>query len=267
MTDDATEHPGPTQSPEERGRSARRAAMLTAAVGIVFSVLFTVSLVLIAGVPLGHATDDEIRDYYSGENGALAATVGLYIMPFAGIAFLWFAVAMRAWASLSTQTRSVLQSNLQFVSAVIFVVLIFVAAAAIAVVAATVSFTPGRIDADIARQFPVFGVSLTLFFAMRMAAMFVFTTSAIGWSAGILPRWFAYAGFAVGGFLLLSASFTPFLVLLFPAWIIVLCVLLIDWARRIPTDVRLPNTVPGAGPLGTPRTAFPPSPPDERRPN
>ena len=86
-------------------------------------------------------------------------------------------------------------------------------------------------------------------------------------SSTVLPRWFAYAGFAVGGFLLLSATFTSFLVLLFPAWIIVLCVLLIDWARRIPTDDRLPETVSGAGPLGTPRTDVPPSPPAERRSN
>ena len=70
--------------------------MLTAAVGILFSLLFTVALMLIAGVPLVHATDDEVRAYYSSGNVALAATVGLYIMPFAGIARLWFAVAIRA---------------------------------------------------------------------------------------------------------------------------------------------------------------------------
>jgi hypothetical protein len=88
---------------------------------------------------------------------------------------------------------------------------------------------------------------------MRMAAMFVFTTSAIGRPAGILPRRFAYAGFAAGGFLLLTATFTP------------LFVLLIGWARRVPTGVRLPETVPGAARWGNPRTDFPPSPPAERR--
>ena len=78
--------------------------------------------------------------------------------------------------------------------------------------------------------------------------MRLFTTSTIGRSAGIFPRWFAYAGFAVGGFLLLTAAFTPFLVLLFPALIIVLCVLLIDWARRIPTDVSTAGDRPRSGP-------------------
>ena len=109
-------------------------------------------------------------------------------------------------------------------------------------------------------------MTLTLFFWMRMAAMFVFTTSAIGRSAGILPRWFAYAGFAVGACLLLTATFSPFLVRLFPAWVLVLFVLLVDWARRIPTHVRNPNSFAEAGPLGAPRDGFPgSSQPSERR--
>jgi len=99
-----------------------------------------------------------------------------------------------------------------------------------------------------ARQVPVFVVTLTLF-AMRM---FVSTTSAIRRSAGILPRRFAYAGFAVGGFLLLTATFAPFLVLL------------IDWARRLSTYIRLSETVPGADPLGPPRTSFTLAAPERR---
>ena len=102
-------------------------------------------------------------------------------------------------------------------------------------------------------MFPVFGQTVILFFAMRMAAMFVFTTSAIGRSAGILPRWFALAGFGVGAFLLLTASFVPQIMLVFPTWVLVLCLILLRRARSIPKEVRLP---PRAGigmmdPIGT----------------
>jgi hypothetical protein len=89
--------------------------------------------------------------------------------------------------------------------------------------------------------------------SMRMAALFVFTTSAIGRSAGVIPRWFAYAGFAVGAFLLPTATLSPPLVLLFPVWVLVPCVLLVDWARPIRTDVRIPISFAEAGPLGAPR--------------
>ena len=40
-------------TPEEQGRSLRKAATLTAVVGIAFSVLFTVSFVLMVDVPPG----------------------------------------------------------------------------------------------------------------------------------------------------------------------------------------------------------------------
>jgi hypothetical protein len=55
-----------------------------------------------------------------------------------------------------------------------------------------------------------------------------------------LPRWFTLAGFVVGVFMLLSASFTPVLVLVFPAWMLTLCVLLFLRARRIPETLRIP---------------------------
>jgi hypothetical protein len=107
-----------------------------------------------------------------------------------------------------------------------------------------------------ARQFPIFGQTVILFFAMRMAAMFVFTTSAIGRSAHILPSWFALAGFAVGVFLLLTASFVPLVVLVFPAWVLALSLILLRRAREIPRDIRLPSRS-GVGlmdPIGTYRT-------------
>jgi hypothetical protein len=40
-----------------------------------------------------------------------------------------------------------------------------------------------------------------------MAAMFVFTTSSLLLKAGIMLRWFAWSGYAVAAFLLMSASF------------------------------------------------------------
>ena len=82
---------------------------------------------------------------------------------------------------------------------------------------------------------------------MRMAAMFVFTTSSIGRNAGILPRWFVLAGYAVGLFLLLSATFSVFLVLVFPVWVLVLCGFLLYRARQIPADAVVPDVAALAG--------------------
>ena len=211
--------------------------------GIVFSVLFVVSFALIASVPNARATDDEFRRFYigGGASPAVATVVGLYVLPFSGIAFLWFSVALRMWAAASGRTQGFLQSNLQLVSGIAFVILMFVAAASLAVVATTVQYAGGEFDPASAREFPVFGSSIVLFFAMRMAAMFVFTTSSIGRGSGILPTWFVVAGFVVGLFLLFSATFSPLLVMAFPGWVFVLSLLLLRIAWRIPADAALPR--------------------------
>lgn len=244
-------------TPAQRGRSLRDAATLTAAVGIAFAVLFSVAFILTLDVPGALATDQEITDYYASGDQVRPVTIGLYVMPFAGIAFLWFIVALRMWAAASTKRLNALQSNLQLVSGVIFVALFFTGAAASAVLAVTVQYAQAPVDPVVARQFPIFGQALLLFFAMRMAAMFVFTTSAIGRSAGILPRWFAWIGFLVGLFLLLSASFTPLLILVFPAWVLGLSLILLRTARQISSDVRLPAGTGGVmNPLGIPSSVM-----------
>jgi hypothetical protein len=245
--------PAPADTPEERGRSLRQAATLTAIVGIAFSILFVVSFLLMAGVPGGKSTDAEIIDYYSDGGRILPVVVGLYLMPFAGIAFLWFIVALRMWAAAAERRQSVLQSNLQLVSGILFVALFFVGSAATSVLAISLQFAEGTIDPVAARQFPLFGITMIVFFAMRMAAMFVFTTSALYRSAGILPRWFTLLGFAVGLFLLLATSLQPIVALVFPVWVLALSLFLLRKAREIPRDVRLPpqSGVGMLNPLGT----------------
>ncbi len=240
-------------TPEEQGRSLRKAATLTAVVGLAFSVLFTVSFVLLIDVPTSTATDEEIYAYYSSQARVLPVAVGLYLLPFAGIAFLWFIVTLRLWAAASTRHVNNLQSNLQLISGIVFVALFFVGAAATSVLASSVQFANGPVDPVTARQFPIFGNTVILFFAMRMAAMFVFTTSALGRSARILPRWFALIGFVVGLFLLFSATLTPTLILVFPVWVAVLSAILLRRAREIPKDLRLPASAGNVmNPLGMP---------------
>jgi hypothetical protein len=222
---------------------------------MAFSVLFAVSFVLMLQVPGGKATDQEIYDYYNGSERVLPSAVGLYLLPFAGIAFLWFIVALRMWAAASTARLNTLQSNLQLISGIVFVALFFVGAAAISVLATVVQFSESEIDPVSARQFPIFGQTVLIFFAMRMAAMFVFTTSSLARSAHILPKWLQWVGFLVGLFLLLSASFAPLLIMVFPIWVFGISLVLLRRAREIPRDVRLP---PGTGgmmnPIGLPRT-------------
>jgi len=221
--------------------TVRRAAILTASVGIVHALLFLLAFWLISGTPGTRAGDAEVREFYAADLSRRLTLVGLYIMPFAGIAFVWFIVALRMWISHSQRREDALLSNVQLVSGIVFVALFFAAAATSAATAASVEFEGATVDTAIARQLPAYGNTLMLVFAMRMAAMFVFTTSNIARGAGILPRWFTLIGFVVGAFMLLSASLSPLLALVFPGWMLCLCTILLLRARQIPATLLLPT--------------------------
>ena len=162
-------------------------------------------------------------------------------MPFAGIAFIWFVVLLRMWIRAEADKRNVMQSNIQLTSGTLYIAIFFVSAAAMSVFSATAQFTDHEIDPALARQFPNFAYTLLLVFGMRMAAMFVFTTSALGKKSKLMPRRFAYIGFAFGLFLLLSVSLFPWLAVVFPVWILMVCAHIFLRARRIPPDAELPT--------------------------
>ena len=141
-------------------------------------------------------------------------------MPFAGIAFLWFVVALRMWIKESSPEDA----------------LFFAAAAAESVLAVTIGSTGEEFEVSMARQFPHYGSALLLVFAMRMASVFAFTTSTIGLKHQIMPRWFIWAGYVVGLVLLLSATISPLLILVFPVWVLILSLILLMRARSIPDE-------------------------------
>jgi len=219
--------------------AVRRAAMRTAALGIAYSVLYLFTVLFIKSrlPPIG-ASDQEVISFYSDSNERRAILfAGLYLVPFTGIAFIWFIVTLRMWVTASASRENVLFSNVQLVSGIIFTALFFVAGASMSVTAATVELSDGPIDPLVARQFPQYGSMILLVFAMRMAAMFVLATSTITRTTGILPKWFAYLSIVMALGLLLSVSLSPWLVIVFPTWVLVCCAMLLDRARRIPRDL------------------------------
>ena len=128
-------------------------------------------------------------------------------------------------------------SNVQLVSGIIYTTLILAAGGAMSVPAVTMELSNEAVDPVLARQLPQYGASLMLVFAMRMAAMFVLTTTNLGRLSGILPKWFIWIGFVVAAGLLLTASFSSWLVFVFPAWVLAFCVVLINRARTISRDL------------------------------
>lgn len=240
MTLAAPEDAAPDPSaPAPGGRSIRTAGMLTAGLGVTHAVLLITAFLLLQTVPRG-GPQAEVLAFYSDTDRRRLVLVGLYLLPFAGIAFIWFEVALRMWISGTHRRANVLLSNVQLVSGILFLALFFASAATSAATATAVEFADAVIDPVFATMLPVYGDTLMYVFAIRMAAMFVFTTTSIARSANVLPRWFVWLGYILGTVMLFSATFSALLALLFPVWILVLSALLFRRARALPADLRAP---------------------------
>ncbi len=182
--------------------------------GIIFSVLFTVSLVLIRrAVP---ANPNDPGEWTADASFRTMVRWGLNLVPFAGIAFLWFIAALRSRIGF-LEDRFL--ATVFLGSGVLFVALLF---ACTAVSSATLECV---VDGRIAPQSETYTLarrlSYTLMnvFGIKMAAVFMFVTSTIGLRTAFLARWLAFIGFTVGLVLLLVITTFAWIALLFPLWV------------------------------------------------
>ncbi len=218
---------------DERIEKLRKAALFTTISGAAYAILFLISYWLMLDVPRLGSTDAELEAFYSSSESRVVNVVALYLLPFAGIAFIWFIVSVRLWiAARARRPLDDLFSNVQLVSGIVFLALLFSSAAAISIGAITNTSIDDSRSMDVAREFPLFGGSLFFVFATRMGAMFVFTTTKICSSSNITPKWFQWLGFAVGIVMLLTSSFNRGMIVVFPLWVLTLCVLVQLHVRR-----------------------------------
>ncbi|MCA9859678.1 MAG: hypothetical protein KC438_08145 [Thermomicrobiales bacterium] len=226
--------PGTPINPEmAKTRSdVRRAAILTGAVGAVFAILFLLSLWLLHSTPKPVDSDESFIDFYSGDERQKIMLVGLYLLPFSAVAFIWFIAALRQWVTRGSRRGSQMIGTVQLLSGIGFITLALASAAASTMPAAMVELGYGSSDAGMARQFPLFGDALLLVFGVRMSAMFVMTTARIGRASGYMPRWFSIASMVAAAILFLSYSLTVWLAVVFPLWVLALGLLIIYHAYR-----------------------------------
>jgi hypothetical protein len=221
----------------------RRAAALTGLVGAAFAVLFLASLYLLSSAPRPKESDQAYMDFYASDERRKVVLVGLYMLPFAAVAFIWFIAALRQWVAHSQKRGSQIHGTVQLVSGVAFITLALASAAASTMPAALVELSDNGLDPAMARDFPLYGNALLLVFGVRMAAMFVVTTTNIAMKIGFMPRWFGAISIILALILFLSASLSVWLVVLFPLWVLAFGVLIIAQAYRMDPDSPLLQSV------------------------
>jgi hypothetical protein len=207
-----------------------RTPRAAAVAGILFSVLLSAALILVRlAVPRdpkaagGWLTDDGKRN---------AVVLALNLLPFAGIAFLWFIGVVRDRIG---QGEDRLFATVFLGSGLLFIAMLFATGAVAGGLVLTASDHPSTDVWTFGRR-----VSYTLLtvYSMRMAAVFAISTTTIATRLGLAPRWLTVLGVATGVVLLFSAGVVPWIEVLFPAWVLVFSVhlLIVSFRTTLPVD-------------------------------
>lgn len=214
---------------------SRGTARLAAVSGIVFAVLLVAALVLLHQAPNLSAPDSVYTAFYAGGGDMVFVAVGLYLVPLAGIAFLWHMTAMRALLDTLTPVPSKMAHGLNLLSGVLFVAMMFAGTAAAGAVALAVYLDQAPVAApDVARTLNAVGYGLVFVFAVRAGGMFAITTTTLLRAGGVLARPVSWIGYLLAAFLLLTATTNPAAALVFPAWVLLIAGSLLVHARNAP---------------------------------
>ena len=209
-------------------RQAIRTPRAAAVAGIIFSVLFTTSMVLIR-----LAIPEELRVTNIGEwiqGNTATISLALTLVPFAGIAFLWFVGVVRSrLGTLEDQFFS----TVFFGSGLLFLAMMFVSAAiAGGILSSYALFSDILIKSGVVTFARAVMYTITNVYGIRMAGVFMISLATIWIRTRVMPRVFVFLTYALALLLLVSSNLTLWLMLIFPAWVFVISVFILVISLR-----------------------------------
>ena len=203
-----------SSSLRQRMRTPRAAAVA----GIAFSLLLMASLFLIwASIP---ANPLEARPDLVKQSRRLS--LALDLLPFAGIAFLWFVGVLR---DRMGELEDRFFATVFLGSAILFLAMIFTGAAvAGGIVRVLIGEESGSLMASPAYALARIQIHQTMHaYALKMAGVFMISTATISLRTRIVPRWMAVLGYALAlVLLLLSTGPARWIALGFPLWVLLI---------------------------------------------
>jgi hypothetical protein len=195
-----------------------------AVAGIIFALILGAVILLLRSVIPESAADLGTWSEDAGRRDTV--NLALSLIPFAGIAFLWFIAVLRAQVG-SAEDRFI--GTVFLGSGLIFIAMLFAAAAALK---AVLSLQDSGVQ--LPSETRAFGWALAAAllgtFGTRMAALFIAT--------GAIPKWIAYFGYLSALLLLLTPPLPTFVQFLFPLWVLVLSGYLLTGAAARRMDER-----------------------------
>ncbi len=209
-------------------RQALKTPRAAAVAGIIFSVLFTASIVLIRLALPEELSGTNTAAWLQGNTATVS--LALTLVPFAGIAFLWFMGVVRdRLGTLEDQFFS----TVFFGSGLLFLAMIFASAAVAGGILASYAIAADTLTKS---GVIIFGraimYTITNVYAIRMAGVFMISLGTIWIRTRVMPRLFVFLTYALALLLLVSSNLTLWLILVFPAWVFVISMFILIISLR-----------------------------------
>ena len=186
---------------------------------MLFAVLFATAIYLIrSSLPEGAQPGSQWI-----ETGNDKIRLASELMPFAGICFLWFIGVVRANLG---RYEDRFFATVTLGSGLLFLAMMFTSSAVGAGLAESRHYFGGEIAGS---GVGVFGQMLLLklskTYALRMAAVFMMSLATIWLRTGLMPRWLVVVSYIAAVTLIIGGDTSMWLVLAFPAWVLIVSVL------------------------------------------
>ncbi len=221
-----TDPPGPGR----RMNSPRAAALA----GVLFAVLFAAALVLMrTSLP----DQPSIPADWPDDAATARLTIGLSLVPFSGIAFLWFMGVVR---DRFKETEDQLFSSVFIGSGLLFLAMVFVSAAIAGGIVAAAPLMSDESRVEMSSFGRAVMLQVSNIYALRMAGVLLISLATMWLRTGVMPRWLSFVTYAVAIVLLFVTTLSLWVTLIFPAWVFAVSILiLIQNYRRRPLSVTL----------------------------
>jgi hypothetical protein len=181
--------------------------------GMLFAVLYSASMAII----MTAMSRMESGTAASLESSLASFELALAIIPFAGLFFMWFiAVARQHLGRFEDQFFATIFIG----SGYIFLALIFVAAALAGASLASAQQDPSFTSSSIYNFAHLTVAQLLTVFVPKMLGVFTISQSVLWLTTRVMPRWMGIVALLVAFTLLLGIIQASWIVLLFPAWVI-----------------------------------------------
>ncbi len=198
-----------------------------AVAGVLFAVLFGTALVLIrTALPEGAAPGSQWV-----ESGSRRIKISSTMMPFAGIAFLWFIGVVRDGFG---RYEDRFFGSVFLGSGLLFLAMTF---ASSAVGAGLVASSSMIADSGARSEVALFGqmvlLALSKTYALRMAAVFMISLATIWLKTRLMPRWLVGVTYLVAVGLLIASDISMWITMAFPVWVLVVSLIMLARAGLI----------------------------------